>query len=86
MPWAAQSVITDGTRPVTVVEGGTAQEIPVPSPVGSADTTGAGDAFAAGLIDGLVRGEDTAAAVRRGMAGAARHLAGQTSISASVSS
>lgn len=42
-----------------------------------ADSVGAGDAFAAGLIAGLIAGEDAEAAARRGVRAAAALLAGR---------
>lgn len=75
-PGAWTLVITDGRRPVTVVEDGRETLVPVPDVVQAEDTTGAGDVFAAGMIDALVRGGTIEDAVRQGMMSAARHLAG----------
>ncbi|HTJ59113.1 MAG TPA: PfkB family carbohydrate kinase [Devosiaceae bacterium] len=71
----SQLVLTDGSKPVCVIERGEQVEVPVP-PIGPVrDTTGAGDAFAAGYIDGILRGPDTAAiAARRGNEAAAAWL------------
>lgn len=44
------------------------------------DVTGAGDVFAAGLIDALLRGEAIEAALRRGVSWAARHIAHEGSL------
>jgi sugar/nucleoside kinase (ribokinase family) len=44
------------------------------------DATGAGDVFAAGLLDALLRGEGMPAALRRGTAWAARHIAHEGSL------
>ncbi len=57
-------VLTSGTDPVTVTAK-TSSMVPV-MPVSSADTTGAGDVFAAGLLDGLMRRLPLAEAARSG--------------------
>jgi ribokinase len=44
------------------------------------DATGAGDVFAAGLIDALLAGEAMAAALQRGVAWAARHIVHEGSL------
>lgn len=49
-------------------------------PVAVVDVTGAGDVFAAGLIDALLRGEGIEAALRRGTSWAARHVAHEGSL------
>lgn len=59
-------VLTDGTGPVTVVGEGISR-IPV-TPVVSTDTTGAGDVFAAGFLDGLARDLPLAEAAQAGCA------------------
>jgi len=66
-------VLTDGTGPVTVVAE-TVAMLPV-TPVASTDTTGAGDVFAAGLLDGLARGRPLAEAARSGCGLAGEFLA-----------
>lgn len=66
-------VLTDGTGPVTVVAESIAI-VPV-TPVASTDTTGAGDVFAAGLLDGIARGLPLAEAARRGCGLAENFLA-----------
>lgn len=69
------TVVKDGARPVTLrgVDG-TIARIEVPPLVGVADTTGAGDAFAAGVLAALVRGAAVPAAVPAGIMLAARAL------------
>ena len=57
-------VLTDGKGPVTVIAE-TVSTLPV-SPVASSDTTGAGDVFAAGLLDALLRRLPLAEAARAG--------------------
>lgn len=52
-------------------------ELPVEERVTVADTTGAGDAFNAGFIAGLVRGEEPLQAARRGMETAGRAVQGR---------
>lgn len=66
-------VLTDGRGPVTVVAEVVAT-VPV-KPVASADTTGAGDVFAAGLLDGLARGLPLVEAARTGCGLAENFLA-----------
>lgn len=72
-------VATDGPRPVRLCEAEGRSDIaltPVDLPEGAArDSTGAGDVFAAGFIDGCLRGSPYAACVRRGSETAARFLA-----------
>ncbi len=71
---AARSVlVTRGAQGVT----GVFDAVPVQAsaePVTVVDATGAGDAFCAGLIAGLVRGQPPAAAMRCGVGAAARIL------------
>lgn len=66
-------VLTDGTGPVTVAAEMVAT-VPV-TPIASADTTGAGDVFAAGLLDGLARGLPLVEAARSGCGLAENFLA-----------
>ncbi|HSR14814.1 MAG TPA: PfkB family carbohydrate kinase, partial [Gemmatimonadales bacterium] len=68
-------VVTLGSRGALVVAGGRSEHVAAPV-VEAVDPTGAGDAFCAGLADGLVRGLDllgaTSWAVRCGAAAATR--------------
>ncbi|MCK0207071.1 PfkB family carbohydrate kinase [Starkeya koreensis] len=72
-------VATDGARPVHLSEAHGRMQVPL-APVelpegGPRDSTGAGDVFAAGFIDGCLRGEPYAACAQRGSEIAARFLA-----------
>ncbi|ROQ01868.1 sugar/nucleoside kinase (ribokinase family) [Stella humosa] len=49
-------VVTAGAQPVTVLGNGPSATVPVPPLPAGTDTTGAGDFFAAGLLDGLAQG------------------------------
>jgi sugar/nucleoside kinase (ribokinase family) len=74
-------VVTDGPRPLHVFAEGGSRALPVPPMAAApADTTGAGDAFAAGLCDGLLSGLDPEAAVGRAMAVAADVMAARDRI------
>jgi sugar/nucleoside kinase (ribokinase family) len=53
--FARMAVVKDGERGAAVSAGGETQEVPT-EPVRPVDSTGAGDAFNAGLLVGLVRG------------------------------
>ena len=59
-------VTTLGRRGSTIVAGGERHEIPAAAPRREADPTGAGDAYRAGLVVGLLRGLDVPAAGRVG--------------------
>jgi adenosine kinase len=65
-------VITDGPNPVRVLPDD--EVVPVPTPAASDDPTGCGDAFVAGLVDGLLAGRGARAAVQTGIRLAARCL------------
>lgn len=67
-------VVTAGAEPVTILSAGGAEHVPVPPLPPGTDTTGAGDFFAAGLLDGLARGLPVAAAAANGASVAARVL------------
>jgi sugar/nucleoside kinase (ribokinase family) len=73
----ATSVIKDGPRPARVVRDGIrAVEVPVPPVDDVVDTTGAGDAFAAGFLVARLAGSEDVDAVRSGHAAAARVITG----------
>ncbi|WP_428032390.1 PfkB family carbohydrate kinase [Ancylobacter sp.] len=75
-PGLAALVLTNGPGPVQISEAAGRTQVAVP-PLGTpANTTGAGDAFAAGFIDFWLAGETAQAAARRGSEIAARLLAG----------
>ena len=67
LPLAGTTVVVkDGARPTTVLlaEGGRL-EVPVPAVDGVRDSTGAGDAFAAGWLSATMEGRDATACVQR---------------------
>ncbi|WP_018388764.1 PfkB family carbohydrate kinase [Ancylobacter sp. FA202] len=72
----AALVLTQGAGPVALCEAAGRTAVAVPPLAGPADTTGAGDAFAAGFIDGWLADLPAQAAVRRGNEIAGRLLAG----------
>lgn len=67
-------VLKHGKDPVVVRGAGDDLEVPVPAVDGVADTTGAGDHFAAGFLRGIVSGGGLVAAADAGIAAAARVL------------
>lgn len=73
-------VLTDGEQPVRLFDAFGETVVPVPPQPPPADTTGAGDVFAAGYVDGLLDGAAPPEAVRRGNAVAARFLADRAAI------
>jgi sugar/nucleoside kinase (ribokinase family) len=76
-PLGAVTVIKDGPRPVTLLDGtGAARTVWVPPLPEVADTTGAGDAFAAGFLVALDAGMSSDAAAAAGIGLAARVLGG----------
>lgn len=75
-PAGAVVVVKDGPRPATVtVPGRTGVEVPVPGVGAVRDTTGAGDAFAAGYLQAVVDGAGPVRACRSGHRLAATVLA-----------
>ncbi len=70
-------VIKHGPDPAVILgHGPSAVEVPALAVDDVRDTTGAGDAFAAGVLLALETGADPPAAVRRGHEVAAAHLRG----------
>lgn len=67
-------VVKDGPRPVLVVGPSGRYTVDVPAVDAVVDTTGAGDAFAAGYLAATLRGEEERAAVAAGSALAANVL------------
>ncbi|WP_248305422.1 PfkB family carbohydrate kinase [Agromyces sp. H66] len=68
-------VVKHGPLPTDVITGGRlATRVDVPPVAGIRDTTGAGDAFAAGFLAATLQGADVAAACRAGHASAASVL------------
>ena len=70
------TIVKDGPRPIRVLEPGDSFDVEVPELPGVADTTGAGDAFAAGYLVANTRGEGTAESVASGIEAATQHLLG----------
>jgi sugar/nucleoside kinase (ribokinase family) len=69
-------VVKEGPRPVVITyPGGRTDHVDVPALAGVADTTGAGDAFAAGYVAAALDGSSAVDAARAGVAVAARALA-----------
>ena len=73
---ASTVVVKDGGGPVIWRQAGEAGEVPVRPVDEIVDSTAAGDSFNAGLLAGLIAGEDLPQAVRRGCALAARVVRG----------
>jgi sugar/nucleoside kinase (ribokinase family) len=67
-------VVKQGPDPAMVHHAAGPTEVPVPESLTLADSTGAGDAFAAGFLGGLLRDLGPAEAARRGHEVAARTL------------
>ncbi|WP_285572609.1 sugar kinase [Streptomyces sp. RTGN2] len=77
LPGPRVLVVKDGGRAATAFDGDRVHTVPAPR-VGVVEPVGAGDAFAAGYLAGLLRGEDTVRALRLGhlTAGAALRVTG----------
>lgn len=74
LPSPATVVVKDGARRAVAVDrDGETTEVPALR-VDVVEPVGAGDAFAAGYLSGLVHGDDTATCLRRGHIGAAATL------------
>ena len=67
-------IVKDGPKRVRVRGHGDSFDVEVPPLTDVIDTTGAGDAFAAGYLVAAVRGESVRASVSSGIAVAAQHL------------
>lgn len=66
-PTGVTVLVKDGPRPTTVLgPDGSATRVPVPAVAGVRDSTGAGDAFAAGYLSATLAGEPAHACVARG--------------------
>jgi len=70
----AVTVVKHGPRPVEVRRAGETFTVDVPSPSAIGDTTGAGDAFAAGFLVATIAGGEARAAVAAGVESAGRVL------------
>jgi sugar/nucleoside kinase (ribokinase family) len=66
-PWAPLVVIKDGPRPVRILHGSAADRVAVEAVDDVTDTTGAGDAFAAGFLATWSAGAAPAEAARAGI-------------------
>ncbi|WP_405945403.1 sugar kinase [Streptomyces sp. NBC_00932] len=77
LPQPPVLVVKDGARAATAFDGPRAHTVPAP-PVEVIEPVGAGDAFAAGFLAGLLRGEEPVRALRLGhlTAGAALRVTG----------
>lgn len=74
-PGAGCTVVKSGARPTLIITpDGEAQSVPVPPVKEIIDTTGAGDAFAAGYLLAMIAGQDAATCARAAHLLAARVL------------
>jgi sugar/nucleoside kinase (ribokinase family) len=71
---SAVTIVKDGPRAVRVRESGKSWKVEVPQSSDVVDTTGAGDAFAAGYLVSAIRGTSARASVLSAIEHAARHL------------
>jgi sugar/nucleoside kinase (ribokinase family) len=67
-------VVKDGPRPARVLAEGRCESVPAVTVAGPRDTTGAGDAFAAGFLTAWMSGADPVASCRSGHEAAAQVL------------
>ena len=74
-PHVAAAAVTRGARGCVAIAGGTTAMVPADAAVRVTDTTGAGDAFAAGFLYALTRGAALSACARLGNMAAARIIA-----------
>ncbi len=72
--WCRVAVVKDGPRGAVVGEAGAVTRTPVPERLTPVDSTGAGDAFAAGFLAARLSGDEPTAAVVRAHRVAARVL------------
>ena len=77
-PELATLVITRGARPALLWQDGQCVDVDAVAGVDAADTTGAGDAFAAGFLVARASGSDLVGSVRAGHKAAASRLARQS--------
>ncbi|WP_410506985.1 sugar kinase [[Mycobacterium] appelbergii] len=74
LPLPATVVVKDGARRATAIDADGRTTVVPALRVEVVEPVGAGDAFAAGYLSGLVRGDDVATCLRRGHIGAAATL------------
>ncbi|MFC5834367.1 carbohydrate kinase family protein [Nonomuraea insulae] len=79
IPANTTAIVTEGAKGVTVHSCGNSQHYPA-APADVVDVTGAGDAFAAGLLWGIAQGQHLDQGVRRGLIWAAQTVATKSSM------